>query len=548
MNRPVANRWLILAAAAALQACSGGSDGGPPPDAPNAQLEEHLSSGKTALESALTTHATDDFLAAANHFSEAATIVGSGATSTAAERDQARFLGALARIALLADPYSDATANGLQDLGDVLDGFGFAAARADRATFDPSLFLECTDVSSPGPNGPITSGQSCQLRPLAADGPRSGALQQFLVDRIASGLRGAVALLENVSEGFAWELNDGGRVIQLDKTDALFLKALAQGMLATLELVGAYDLDVDLHALQADGDAGTLTPQGFADANPLFLTLRDAAKVPAARQDATDGIRSLQAALSHLRAETDDQSDDLVRIADQACTYSYDPVSGYGSGGCTTVYNPEQQLSELEDGLADALAFATATGTYRFDMGTADTSDDVVVDPGRFFAGLDLRALLPASFTAGAMGDRPALFPDPAFGGVLVSSPTDFDADVDGDGSPDLFGYTYFGSYLQGRHVTAPWGGLLYGTLALAPTGNTFVFTDWNQAGYPTSPGTWAYDRNVLTLTFDAALPSLLKTVVVTAERIDDASFEGPTRYLDAGGAELASDYRFVPY
>ncbi len=532
MSRSAAKAWLVLAVAAALQGCSSSKED------PNA-TSDSLARGTAALEAALTTQATDDFLEAANQFSAAAALVARGAPSTQAQRDQARFFGALARIALLADPYSDLTPNGLGDLGDVLDAFGMPTARAARATLGEALFLECTDVYAPGPNGgSYYAGQDCQLRPLSPDSPGSGALQGFLADRVAAELRAAVALLEDVSDAFVFQLRDGTRVVELDKTDALFLKGVAQAMLATIDLQGAYDLDVDLVRLRADADAGGYTVQRFWEDAPLFLTLRDAVRLPQARDDATDGIRSLQAAVQHLAAETDDQSDDLVVLSDHACWYD-----GY-TYSCTTTYNPQQRIAELEDALGQALAIATASGPYTLDMNTPDTSDDVVVDPDRFFAGVNLRALVPAPFTAGAWGDRPSLFPDTTFGGVLVSSPTDPNADLDGDGSPDLFGgYTYFGAYLAGRHVAAPYGSLVRGDFALAPAGTGFVFSDWNRwdsvTGYATSPGTWSYSANVLTLAFDAALPNGVRTVVVTAERIDGSSFGGSTRYLDDAGGEL---------
>jgi hypothetical protein len=380
-----------------------------------------------------------------------------------------------------------------------------------------------------------------------ADTPRSGELQAFLVTRVAAGLRSAVTLLENVTDGFTFQLRDDSRVVELDKTDALFLTAVAQGMLAGIDLIGAYDLDVDLDKLQVDTAEPTYSLQQFADEYPFLLKLRDAAKLPQARANATGAIRNMQAAVAHLAAETDGQADDLIRIVEQSCSYD-----GYYYR-CSTIYNAQQKIADLQAALADALAVATATGTYRFDMDTIDTSDDVVVDPGKFFGGLDLRTLLPSTFTGGAMGDRPGLFPDATFGGVLVSSPRNVNEDLDGDGSPDLFGgYTYFGSYLQGRQVST-WGPVVAGTFALAASGGTLVFTDWSRWDpityqYPTIAGTWTYSTNVLTLMLETSLPSGVKTVEVTADRIDDWSFEATARGLGPDSSELISARQYFNY
>ena len=50
-----------------------------------------------------------------------------------------------------------------------------------RDDFDRAMFLDCTDISYAGPSGPYYGGQSCQLRPFAADSPRSGAKSMICV-------------------------------------------------------------------------------------------------------------------------------------------------------------------------------------------------------------------------------------------------------------------------------------------------------------------------------------------------------------------------------
>ena len=169
--------------------------------------------------------------------------------------------------------------------------------------------------------GQYYAGQHCELRQLPSSSPTGKALQAFLCGQVASGLRAAVALLSDVGPSFSARVNDAGRVVEFDHTDALFLRAAAQGMLAFLEIQQAYDLDVDLDALQAG--SATLGPAEFLRDHPTFLRLLSAASLPVSRLDAIGAIESLQLAVAELRAETatDDQADDFLRLSAESCGF-----------------------------------------------------------------------------------------------------------------------------------------------------------------------------------------------------------------------------------
>lgn len=526
---------LILAVPTLLLACSGSSDGPPPA---SETVASRLAAGTAALEGALGSGSTDQYLSAAEEFTAAAALVATDGTATAADKDRARFFGALARLGVLMQPYSDGTNDGLNDLGDVLDAFGLLQDRADRATMDPGRLRTCSYVYGP----PIS--YQCETPPFSPDSPRSGELQGFAATRVADALRAAVALLDAVSPTFSATVHDGGKVVEIDATDALFLKALAHGALALIEVQQAYNLDVDIDALRASLEGATpYALSDFAAQNPDFLRLLSAATLPASRADAIALIEGLQAAVASLEAETDDQADDLIAVAERQC--SYDPITY--SYSCSTTYNPAQTLDAFASDLSTALAVVTATGPYTFQADVLDPADDVVVYPSRFFAGLDLRALAPSTFTAGLNGDRPGPFPDATFGGLLVSAPFDVNADLDADGSPDILGgYTCFGPWLQGRSM-GTWtyvnGTYRNETYAFAATTSTFTWTDTSVGG-ATSTGTYAYALNVLTLTFDAEV-SGVKTVVISSDDLSDAYvFSAQVTYRDALGNVLLTTYQ----
>lgn len=479
----------------------------------------HLGKGRTALETALSSGSADQFLTAANEYSAAATLAGSDTTATANDRDQARFFGGLARLALLAQPYSDGTDNGLNDLGDILDAFGMSTARADRATMDPSLVLTCQQsVYYAPPYGVVGTSETCKLRPIATTSPRSGKLQAFLSGQVKAALRQVVDLLSGVSATFTAQLTDGTRVVDFDRTDALALKGFAQGMIALIELQQAYDLDVDLHAEQVRAETTSYKPGQFLANNPTFLKLVEAASVPQSRTDAIAAIDSFIAALASLRAETGSQVNDLFKLTDETCTYN-----GYYYA-CTPVYNGPQQLADAENALTTLKGIATATGNYTVSGQTGSAADDLVLSPSKFFAGVDLRALLPARFDLGPSADHPGMLPDATFAGVVVHWPAGRspNTDLDGDGLPDyLGGYTRFGPWLQGNVL---W--MSGGNIQFAQSGTSF--TGAVNYPYATYSGTYAYTADTLTLTYAGGTgPQGAARSELKALRFWDGGFSG---------------------
>lgn len=521
-------------------------------------VADHLAKGMDALDAAVSSGATDKFLEAANRFAAAAALVNVDETATTNDRDRARFFGAVARLGVLAQPYSDGNADGLQDLGDILDGFGLGGTAAQRSSLETFDMETCVTHSETYYPGYTYTWQECEAKPFSNDSPRSGELQAFFSNQVGSALKAAVSLLDGVSATFTAQVRHSDQIVEIDYTDALVIKAMAQALLADLNVQAAYDLDVDLDKLRRDTEADGYEVETFLSEYPMFMKLKDSATVaatlPAARQYARGAVASLQLALASLEGEVDGQANDLIRFSRETCSYS-----GY-QYTCTQHYNEPAQTAEIESVLAQIDSVLAANGAYTLTMETPDASDDITVDVDKLFAGIDLRAKFPSVYTAGAFHDRPGMFPDPTFGGFLVSGALRPNEDLDGDGSPDLFGgYTYFfEDYLLGTYSLS-WPFVAEANTWVADrftfqAGNRF---DWvrtvNSNSYPPVPpvtityaGTYSTQANVLTLTFDSVGPNGVATVVVTsADELEDGGywFGGNAVFKDALGTLLVPSW-----
>jgi hypothetical protein len=99
----------------------------------------------------------------------------------------------------------------------------------------------------------------------------------------------------------------------------------------------------------------------------------------------------------------------------------------------------DEGIMELKNQLDGANAALDGQLTLEDNDTPSDQSDDTVVELGLFFAGLDIRSLLPPF-----SGDGPSGFlPDPSFGGVLIkwegSTPAILNRDLNSNGTADIF-------------------------------------------------------------------------------------------------------------
>ena len=161
------------------------------------------------------------------------------------------------------------------------------------------------------------------------------------------------------------------------------------------------------------------------------------------------------------------------------------------------------------------------------------------------------------------------MFPDPTFGGVLKVSPVNLTTDADGDGSPDLFGYSYVCDayladgpfYTYGSHSTSNGYESWSGTIQFDPATRTFSWyrtdsshTNGTYYPYPYTPptqsqvtasyaGTYSLTRSSLTLTVSGPGPRGLtsQTLSITGE-VGDYGLQAVHSYAGAA-LPLASEY-----
>jgi len=346
--------------------------------------------------------------------------------------------------------------------------------------------------------------------------------------KVGAGLKDAVAMLKLVSPTFNETITDAGVAVEFDATDAKFVSAVANGMLAQINLLQAYNVNVDIDA--ETNRTTDQTPEQFLAANPDLGKLQAAARMADVKTYSDAAVKALEAAVTALKAETGEQANDFVKFANTNCYWNQ---STYIYTCDPTTYNDAAEIADFEAALLETKTILNGS-TYSVmgdgEDGIPGTIDDTVttIDVSKFFAGVDLRSKIPTSFNKGASLDMPGLLPDPTFGGVLVEvdgqAPSVLNTDADGDGSPDIFGMTYFvPGMLEGRTFQT-WldGGDEWRFTFNSDTAFSGTVTSWLQVPpyeqVTDISGTYTTAQNVLTLNFSPAYDGQLTRLVSTLQ------------------------------
>ena len=207
------------------------------------------------------------------------------------DADTARFMFAVVRVGALGfDTLSDGDPTDMGRLGDMLDLFGFTN---DESRVNPDQLVE-----------PV---------PLPVNSPDGNDVRDFLYDVVRPELYAAVANLEEVSAAFDAEItNDKNENVNVDHGDALFVNGFFKSVLASIEILRAYNLGADIDNIRNDG----LTAQDVQADNPDILGAPSAAELAEAKASALGALDDLQAAIATIDSESDDQTDDLITLDD----------------------------------------------------------------------------------------------------------------------------------------------------------------------------------------------------------------------------------------
>lgn len=469
---------------------------------PSATISGYLEKGFAALNNASETSSTDALLSAVTNFNAAAALVDTDTSATLNEKDTALFFGAFSQLASLANPYSDLVDNGLNNVGDILDAFGFNGNDL-RSNFDL--------ISHPG-------------TALSSDAPTTADLQAFLFNKVSTELTAAVARFNRVSNSFNHEWADPSdqQLTEFDYADALFMKGLAQAMLAQLNIQEAYEIDVDIDAEdRAMLNNPDRTKEEFLTANPNVGKLKADAetKLATAKTHLGNAIDTAQAAVAAIEAETDTdlgQQNDFISFYTETCNWNQN-YSEYTCAYDATLAAAD--LAAVKQGLVDAKTGLTEGTT---------TINGVSVDVAKFFTGVDFREKTPA-YT----GNLSGMFPDPTLGGVLKSG-ININEDLDEDSRPDILnGYTQLSDTVVTENMTERWLWLRVANkswyLQLKSDHSFFLgWDEWTQVERVEGmfTGSWLVDNNgQLVLTSSGGTSSLFATATMVLNEWTSDSF-----------------------
>jgi hypothetical protein len=520
--------------------------------------------------------ATDKFLDAVDNFLAAKALIGVDTTATDTEIEQARFFGAIAHLAKIADPYSDMTDNGMANFGDVLDAFGIDTS--PRQTFGEIHIEDCVEVPVYwGDPTPAYYEEECTLVTLDPNSPSGADILQALRVNMIARLQKVADDLNQISAAFKHThlVSGDARGTEFDYADALLIKGIAKTMIAQINVLLAYDLDLDIAEEIALDDAAEATDasgnslDAFLTDNPTVGSLNTGyaaflaeakSQFSAAADDITAAVEAIEQEIGADYANpADDQSNEFVALDEESCdwvtyTCTYDPVL------------TKQAVAEVLVDLADFKAALSNSVNLGADT-PEDASDDIFVNFFEIFNGIDLREQAPEYDAA---TDTFGMFPDATLGGVLDPAELNVNEDLDQDGAPDLLNdYTrFFGDLLfpgdsqqsqTSTYFNFPNG---YGSEQFVFVADGSLTYGWSLENYTTmesfslapTAGSWAIDTDTgeLVIGFATPVANWLNggTMDEIRVNVEEAELDSSSNYLTvsedhilAGSSLMGSTY-----
>lgn len=164
----------------------------------------------------------------------------------------------------------------------------------------------------------VTAPRSLRLPESLSNGAE---IQQRLTQAVMAELQASLTELARVPDTFASSLParnplTGSPAIEVDGADVALLRAALHAALASCRLAQLYDVEAEILPLvaRAEEEESTLAAE-VLEAHPRLLRIRDAAQAGLAKDALLAAIDAYLAADALLRAETDDQRDDLFTFS-----------------------------------------------------------------------------------------------------------------------------------------------------------------------------------------------------------------------------------------
>ncbi len=310
--------------------------------------------------------------------------------------DRTKFLRAISGVAALGfDLETDDNAGELKDLGDVVEALGGTTRTGAWENLEITLPDRLPDTT-----------------------PNVREFLDFYEDVVVSEAETALSLMDAITTSFdyTWTEPVSGSEVESDYGDVLFGKAILKANLGFYYTLKAYNLELEYADAESLANEET-TIEAFLSANQSFLTLESQNSIDSARTYIIEAADDLLDAIEWMEMETDNQEDDLICLCDVTREEILEAKAVINQVKASIQNGRIIDLEDEDEGV--------------------DISSEIILQP--FFAGLDLRSLLP-SFS----GNEPVGFlPDPTFGGILESiegmPPVFLNDDADGSGTADIF-------------------------------------------------------------------------------------------------------------
>lgn len=485
---------------ACIVGCSSTDEGGNPVgtgDQPDATQEEQEASratsaeARTEIERVLTSgvHDADEIDLDQLNFGEADRLY-QDAIATDPNNTEAQFGAALAHLLALS---SDANVRAVQDSVDAfMEDEGPVANKVALLPLIPAKMI-----------------QQALENPLTVSDLQATVNEEIIpaIDYALERLSIVEAAPEFVFTLTPEMIGEDEDPVEIDLGDVYMLDAQLRLLKATLLVTTAYDFDFDFEGnyewLEEYGsNENVLRHLIRMDKTGTFMTLKSANSMQNAKAQILTAISKMEMGLESIRAETDDQDDDLITKEDIEDLDAEFDLSEEGDD--TPLFFRE--IRSTNDVLSKAREALEGTVEIEADFDAdEDTPKSVVVfDLGKFFDEpiADLRALLPyhtwhpellgnrnfsdelvvTDASGVALGSSPAvLFPDPSYGGILSNISTNqqlldlLGIDAEGVNDQDLLYEIGIVEYRDGGLIVTNTGGGGVEVVFSAYVGESFV-------------------------------------------------------------------------